>query len=182
MTIVDATEFNRMFRRLRQTHASATAFAENAFVRYHVLLWLAAEFLRRDLLKLLSGSHCRGICGTRHGVGCLTSAGDTGEWKISRRVAPDYVAFFPRHSENLRPRAMYIDHRLGSQVSDSGLESNPAIRLDNEKPVESDGAANVAAQRNPNAPNFRAYLLRSTCHPLIPFELLRATVECFFEK
>src|ERR1700693_572728 len=180
MAIVDATEFNRVFRGLRQRHAGATTFAENAFVRYHVLLWLAAEFLRRDLLKLLLGGHCRGIRCPRHGVSCLTSTGDTGERKIPRRVAPDYVAFFPRHTENLCPRAMYIHHRLGSKVTDSRLESDPAIRLDDEKPVESDGAANVAAQRSANAANFRSYPFRGTCNPLAPFELLRATVECFF--
>src|ERR1022692_1775125 len=171
-----------MFRCLRQRHAGATAFAENAFVRYHVLLRLPAKFLRRDFLKLLLSGHRRGVGCPRHGVRRLTSAGDAGERKISRRVAPDYVAFFPRHAENLRPRAMYIHHRLGSQVADSRLESDAAIRLDDEKPVKSDGATNVTAQRNANAANFRAYSLRRTRDPLVPFELLGATVERFFQE
>src|ERR1017187_9132583 len=182
MAIVDAAQFNYMFRCLRQRHAGATAFAENAFVRYHVLLRLAAKFLRRDFLKLLLSSHRRGVCCPRHGVRRLTSAGDAGERKISRRVAPDYVAFFPRHAENLRTRAMYIHHRLGSKVADSRLEGDASIRLDDEKPVESDRASDVTTQRNANAANFRAFPLRSACDPLVPLELLRATVKCFFQE
>src|ERR1035438_2993222 len=176
-----------MFRCLRQRHACATAFAENAFVRHHVLLRLAAKFLRRDFLKPLLGSHRRSVCCPRHRMCRLTSARDAGERKIFRRVAPDYVAFFPRHAENLRPRSMYIDHRLGSKVADSRLEADASIRLDDEKPVESDGAADVTAERNANAANFRAYLLRRTrirrtCDPLVPFELLSATVERLLQE
>src|ERR1700731_1041806 len=79
---------------------------------------------------------------------------------------------------------MYIHHRLGSQVADSGLESDVAIWLNDEKPVESDGAAHVTAQRNAHAANFRAYLflIRSTHDTLAPFELLGATVKCFFQE
>jgi len=148
------------------------------------LLGLAAKFLGRDFLKPLLGGHRRGIGCPRHGVRRLTSAGDAGERKISRRVAPDYVAFFPRHAENLGARAMYIHHRLGSEVADSRLEGDVAIGLDHEKPVESDGATNVTAERNADAANFRAYLflIRSTRDALIPFELFGATVERFFQE
>src|ERR1017187_2897555 len=149
-----------MFRCLRQRHAGATAFAENAFVRYHVLLRLAAKFLRRDFLKLLLSSHRRGVCCPRHGVRRLTSAGDAGERKISRRVAPDYVAFFPRHAENFCPRSMHIHHRPGSRVANSRREGYASIRLEEEKHVESDVAPNVGAQRTATAASFRAYSLR----------------------
>src|SRR5580658_4291649 len=77
---------------------------------------------------------------------------------------------------------MYIDHRLGSEVADSRLESDAAIRFDDEKPVESDGAANVTAERHAHTANFRAYPLRRTRDPFAPLELLRAAVERFFQK
>src|ERR1700733_194388 len=182
MAVVDAAEFNRVLRGLRQSHAHATAFAENAFVRDHILLWLAAQFLRRDLLKPLLSGHRRGIPCPRHGMRRLTSAGNTGERQISRRVAPDNIAFFPRHAENLCTGAMHIHHRLGSEVADSRLESDAAIWFDDEKPVESDGAANVTAERHAHTANFRAYPLRRTRDPFAPFELLRAAVERFFQK
>src|SRR5450755_2246349 len=184
MAIVDTAEFNRVLRGLREGHAGATAFAENAFVRYDVLLRLAAKFLRGDFLKLLLSGHRRGIRRPCHGVRRLASAGDASERKISRRVTPDYVAFFPRHAENLGPRAMYIHHRLGSEVADPGLEGDSSIRLDDEKTVESDDATNVTAQRNADTANFRAnpLLIRSPRDPLTPFELLRATVERFFQE
>ena len=60
---------------------------------------------------------------------------------------------------------MYIHHRLRSQVADSGLESDVAIRLDDKKPVESDGAAHVTAQRNADAANFRAYSSSECARP-----------------
>jgi hypothetical protein len=77
---------------------------------------------------------------------------------------------------------MYIHHRLRSEIADSRLEGDAAIRLDHKKPVESDGAANVTAQRNADAANFRADLFRSTRDPLAPFELLRAAVERFLKN
>ncbi len=83
---------------------------------------------------------------------------------------------------DFRTRALYIYHRLGSQVTDSRLKGDPAVRLDDEKPVESYGATDVAAQRNANAADFGAYPLLRTRNPLAPFELLGATVECFLQE
>ena len=46
---------------MRQGHARATAFAEDALVGHLVVLGLAAEIFRRDFLQLLLRVHPRGM-------------------------------------------------------------------------------------------------------------------------
>src|ERR1035437_1694129 len=182
VAIVNASQFNRMLRGLRQSHPGSAALAENTFVRDLVLFRFAAEFPGRDFLELLLGVHGRRIRRPRHRVGCLAAAGDAGKRKILRRAAPRHVAFLPWHAEDLGANAMYVNHRLCSQVADARLEVDPAIRLDNKKTIEPDRASNVTAQRYADAAHFRADPLRGACNSLAPLELLRAAVERFFEK
>src|ERR1035441_4586720 len=135
-----------MLRRLRQSHTGTTALTEDALVGDHVILGPAAQILCRDFLKLLLGVHRCRMCCARHRVGRLTAAGYTGKGKVPRRVTPDDIALFPRHAQDLRAGPMYVNHGLRPEVADSGLEGDPSIRLDNEKPVESDRAANETAK------------------------------------
>src|SRR5208337_3181531 len=182
VAIVDAAEFNRIFRGLCQTHARAAPLAKNPFVGDLILLWSSAELFGSDLLKLLLGVHRSSIRGPRHRVRGLAAAGNTSKWKVLCRVAPNDFAFFPRHAKNFCARAVNVDHRLGSQVADARLETDTAIWPDDEQPVEPNRAANVTAQRDTNAANLCADSFRSARNPLAPSKLLRAAVERFFEK
>ena len=182
VAIVFAAEFNRALRRLRKSHPRAGALAEDALIRDLVILGFAAQALRGDLLELLPGIHRHRMGGAGHRVRRLAAAGHARERKMLRRVAPHDVALFPGDAENLRAGAMDIDHRFGSQISDSGLEAHPAIGRDDEQPVEADGAADVAAQRYADAAHFGADPFGAARHPLLPVELLRAALQRFLEK
>src|SRR5205814_11926 len=84
--------------------------------------------------------------------------------------------------ENFRTRAVDVNHRLRSQVADSGLELDPAIGRDDQKSVKSDGAAYVTTKGYADAAYFRAHAFRAARHPLLPLELLRASIECVLEE
>src|SRR5271167_3436680 len=170
VAIVDATQLNGVFRGLRQSHASASTLTEYALVGDIVSLRLAAELLRRDFLELLLGVHRGRVRRACHCVGCLAAAGNASERKVVRRVAPCNVALLPRNSQNLGACTVNVDHRFRPQVADSRLEGYSAIGLDDQKPVESDCAADVTAQRYADAANFRAHPFRTARNPLAPFE------------
>src|SRR5882724_9893619 len=155
MAVVDAAQLNCALSGLRQSHASAGALPEDALVSDLVILRVAAETLRRDFLEPLPGFHCNGMGRARHRVCCLAAAGDAGERKVFRGVAPDDIALLPGHAENLGTRAVDVNHRLRSQVADSGLEADPPIGRDKEKPVESDSAADETAKRYTDTAHLR---------------------------
>src|SRR5260370_42249998 len=56
------------------------------------------------------------------------------------------------------------------------------VRLDNEETIESDRAANITAERSPDAAHFCTDPLRRARSPLPPFELFRPAVEGFLEE
>src|ERR1039457_1304459 len=95
MAIVDATQLNGVLRSLRQSHAGASTLTEYALVGDIVSLWLAAECLRRDFLELLLRVHRGRVRRACHCMGRLAAAGDAGERKVFRRVAPYNVALLP---------------------------------------------------------------------------------------
>src|ERR1019366_912141 len=97
-------------------------------------------------------------------------------------VTPHDVALFPGDAENLRTRAVDIDHRLRSQISNSGLEADPALGRDDEKSIEAGGAAYVAAERHAHPAYFGSDPLGAARHSLLPLKLLGAALECFLEK
>src|SRR5208283_1598234 len=101
MAIVDATQFNGVLRGLRQSHAGASTLTEYALIGNLVLLGAAAELLRRNFLELLLGVHRGRVRRACHCMGRLAAAGDAGERKVFRRVAPCNVALLPRYSPNL---------------------------------------------------------------------------------
>src|SRR5580692_302875 len=181
VSIVDAAQLYRVPRSLRQSHTRAT-LAEDALVGDFVLLRFATQLLRRDFLEFLLGIHSRRVCSPCHRVSCLATAGDAGEGKVLCRVPPNDVALFPRHSQDFRARAVDINHGLRSQVPDPRLEGDSTIRFDHQKAVESDRAANVAAQRYADAANFRAHPLRRSRDPLAPLELLGTAIKRFLEE
>ena len=128
VAVVDAAEFDGALRGLRQSHAGAAALAEDALVGDLVILGLAAEILGRDLLQLLLGVHRRRVRRARHRVRRLAAAGDAGPRQVLRRVAPGDVALLPRHAEHLGGHAVDVDHRLGAEVADAGLECRAGRR------------------------------------------------------
>src|SRR5580704_5249185 len=77
---------------------------------------------------------------------------------------------------------MDVDYRFSSQVTDSGLEGDAAVRLYNEKPIEADRAADETTERDSDASHLRADPLRSPRHPVLPFELFGAAIEGFLDK
>src|ERR1035437_6518972 len=182
VAIVDAAELNRVLRGLRQSHAGASAVAKYALVGNIIILRLAAELIGCNLLEFLPGIHRGRIGSACHCVGRLASAGNTGERKVLRRVAPYNIALLPRHSENFGSRAMHVDHRFRSEVADSGLEVHTPIRLDNEETIEADRATDETTQRNPDAAHLRSDPFRRARDPLAPFELFCPAVEGFLEE
>ena len=117
-----------------------------------------------------------------HGVRRLAAAGYARERKMFRRITPHDIALFPGDAEGLRARAVDVDHGLRSQISNSGLEADPAIGRDDEKSVEADGATDVAAKRYADPAYFGADPFGTACHPLLPLELLRAALQRFFQE
>ena len=97
-------------------------------------------------------------------------------------IAPDDVADFPGHSENLSAGAMNIDDRFCAQVADAGLECDAALRRDDDQTVEADGAADIAAERYADAAHLGADAFGLTRHSFLPLELLGAAVERFLEE
>ena len=101
VAIVDATQLNRVFRGLRQSHAGATALAENTLVGDLVIRGSASKTLRRDFLELLRRVHPRRMRRARHGVDGLAAAAVAGPRQILRRVSPGDLALVPRHAYQL---------------------------------------------------------------------------------
>src|SRR5271165_1234725 len=151
MAIVDATQLNGILRGLRQTHAGASTLTEYALVGDIVSLWLSAEFLRRDFLELLLGVHRGRVRRACHRVGCLAAAGNAGERKVLRRVAPCNVALLPRNSQNFGACTVNVAHRFRPQVADSRLEGYSSIGLDDQNPIEADRATDKTTERNADA-------------------------------
>src|SRR5271165_6097811 len=151
MAIVDATQLNGILRGLRQSHAGATAPAENALLGNLVLLGAAAELLRRNLLEFLLGVHRGRVRRACHGMGRLAAAGNAGERKVLRRVAPYNVALLPRNSQNFGARTVNVAHRFRTQVADSRLEGYSAVGLDDQNPIEADRATDKTTERDADA-------------------------------
>src|SRR5271165_2063374 len=148
MAIVDATQLNGILRGLRQTHAGASTLTEYALVRDIVGLWIAAELLRRNFLELLLGVHRGRVRRACHCMGRLAAAGNAGERKVIRRVAPCNVALLPRNFQNLCASTVNVDHRFRPQVADSRLEGYSAIGLDDQNPIEADRATDKTTERD----------------------------------
>src|SRR5665213_1027230 len=77
---------------------------------------------------------------------------------------------------------MYINHRFRSQVANARLELHTALLRDHQQAVKSDGAANVATERNADAAHLGSYALRVACRTFLPAELLRAAIERLFQE
>ena len=88
VAVVFAAQLDGALRGLRQGHALAATFVEDAFVRDFILLRLAAVGLGGDLLQLLLCVHGHGVRRSRHGVGGLAAAGDAGPGQILARCCP----------------------------------------------------------------------------------------------
>src|SRR5271167_129322 len=182
MAIVDATQLDGVLRSLRQSHAGASTLTEHALVGDIVILWLAAEFLRRDFLEFLLGVHRGRVRRACHCVGRLAAAGNTTERKVIRRVAPCNVALLPRNSQNFGTCTVNVDHRLRSQVADSRLEGYSAIGLDDQNPIEADRATDKTTERDADAAHLGTDPLRGARDPFAPFKLFRPPVERFLEE
>ena len=129
VAVVDAAELDGALRGLRQGHARAAAFAEDALVRHLVILGLAAEILRGDLLQFLASrpSPPRDAARVMAWVVWLPPEMQRPR-QILRRVAPGDVALLPRHAEHFGGHAVHVADRFGTEVADAGLDANPAIR------------------------------------------------------
>ena len=155
-------------RGLRQSHAGAAAFAEDALVGDFVVLRFAAQILGRDLLQLLLGVHRDRMRRARHRVRGLAATGDAGPRQILRRVSPGDFALFPRHAQDLGGHAVDIDApipcpdcrcRIECRVLPSGLITNsPSKPID---PPEQALARN-ANTRAPSVPLRLGWAFRSS--------------------
>src|SRR5207237_3142639 len=67
--------------------------------------------------------------------------------------------------------ALPIYHRLRAQVANAGLEADAALRRDDQKSVEADGAADVATERHADAAHLCTDPLRIAAYLFAPFEL-----------
>ena len=116
-------------------------------------------------------------------MGGLAAARDAGPRQILRRVAPGDIAFLPRNAEHFSSHAVDVADRLGSEIADAGLDVESAVRLDDEKPVEPDGARrrNVLIE-TPTPRTFVPFALAGARLSLVPLELLRAAVERFLDE
>src|SRR6266853_3413309 len=119
---------------------------------------------------------------TSHGMSGLAAAGGACPWQVFRSVAPCNIAFFPRHTEKLSHHAMHVGPGFGAEIADPGLDINAAIGLDDEETVEAHRPAGVAADRCADTSHFRAIALAGFHFPLIPLELLGATVQRFLDE
>src|SRR5437879_4300503 len=119
--------------------------------------------------------------GARHGVSRLTAARGASPRQVLCRVTPSDLTLFPGHADQLRNHAVYVVHRLGPEITDSRLDVEPAVGLDDEEPIEPDRATDVTAARYPNAARLRTASLRER-FSLVPLEHLGPAVERFLEE
>jgi hypothetical protein len=64
------------------------------------------------------------------------------------------VVWLPRHTQDLCADAMNVDHRFGAEVTNSRLEAEVPVGLDQQQAVESNRAADVTAQGHAHATHF----------------------------
>src|ERR1019366_4033755 len=100
-----------------------------------------------------------GVRSTSHGVSSLAATGGAGIRKMLRRVAPNHVAGFPGHVENLGGCAMHVDDRFGSEVADARLDLHAALGSDDDESVEADAAAVEGTKRYADAAHLGACAL-----------------------
>src|SRR5579872_1587068 len=74
MPVVNAAHLNSLLRGLRQSHAGASAFAEDLLVADIILFGAAAEAFGRNLLQPFLGFFGHGVCRAGHSVSSLASA------------------------------------------------------------------------------------------------------------
>ena len=141
-----ATCASVMLRPLPDTLPSATLVAVRA----------AAERLGGDLLQLLDRVGRRRMRRARVRVRRLAAARHAGPRQVLGRVAPGHDHLLPRHAHHLGGDAVHIAERLGAEVADAGLDVHPAVRLDDEQPVEPGRAGDERAHGHADAAHLRA--------------------------
>ena len=88
VAVVDAAQLDGALGGLRQRHAGAAAFAEDALVGDLVVLGLAAEILAAICCSLSLASIADGVRRARHGVGGLAAAGRAGPRQVLAPCCP----------------------------------------------------------------------------------------------
>src|SRR4029079_14409683 len=78
--------------------------------------------------------------------------------------------------------AVHVEHRLGPEVADPGLNREPSVRLDDQQAVEADRASRVGADRDADATHLRSDPLTAAALALLVVEQLGAFVERLLQE
>src|SRR5260370_7215195 len=114
----------------------------------------------------------------RHGMRRLAAPGGASPGQVPGGITPSDLTLFPGDADQFGDDAVYVVYRLRSEIPDSRLNVEPAVRPDDKEPIESNRAANVAATRDADAARLRSASLWEI-FPFIPLERLPAAVNRF---
>src|SRR5260370_2886949 len=117
----------------------------------------------------------------RHGMRRLAAPGGASPRQVPGGITPSDLTLFPGDTDQFGDDAVYVVYRLRSEIPDSRLNVEPAVRPDDKEPIESNRAANVAATRDADAAPLRSASLWEI-FPFIPLERLRAPVKRFLQE
>src|SRR5262249_13825916 len=105
----------------------------------------AAELLRSNLLKLALCIQCGCIVGPRMRVRRLAPILLRAPRERVCGVAPDDLVVLPGRPEHLSRGARGIHDRVRSEIADSLMNVDSAVRLDHEQSIEARGACHICA-------------------------------------
>src|SRR5260370_25884208 len=117
----------------------------------------------------------------RHGMRRLAAPGGASPRQVPGGISPSDLTLFPGDADQFGDDAVYVGYPLRSEIPDSRLNVEPAVRPDDKEPIESNRPANVAATRAADAARLRSASLWKI-FPFIPLERLRAAVKRFLQE
>ena len=180
MAVVDATELDRLLSGLGQRHAPAVT--GDALVRHLVVFRLPSEGPGRNALQLLDRVAAGSVRRSRHRMNRLTPARNAGPREVLGRVPPRDVGLVPWDVEQFSGHTVAIEHGLGAEIADTGLDVQPAVWLDHAQAVEASRAGDVAAHGDADAADFRTHTLPAPRFARFPVERLGAAVERLLDE